>query len=376
VALFLKRFVPAVVALASSSIGFGACSSDHGHKAPLETASATATSSSPIAVATSSDSSARPEPIDAGVSDAGIEDERALEAATKEDILALANIQKPPKPSMDLQAFLDKTFGPGNPYQSNQGNPALAKHAISRKQCLAGLASITLQTEEQKTICGADNMVPIYKDGDVTKAKTCIDVFEFPNKACELPFVWIGATQAKMVCEAEGKRLCRQEEWSLACGGDPAGGPRTKYAYGDALDLDVCNTHKSAVEFGPNCDPDTVKSAWDTCSTNTEPTGAFPQCRSRFGVFDQHGNVAEIMTRLDVEDGHVYSQLKGSAFFYIDVARDENGKAPKGRRKIKPEQMLTTYPDICAHDPRWHVEPIGRAWHVNYHLGFRCCKSL
>jgi hypothetical protein len=46
---------------------------------------------------------------------------------------------------------------------------------------------------------------------------------------------------------------------------------------------------------------------------------ADPRCRSRFGVFDQHGNVAEIMTRLEPADGEVKSQLKGSALFYVDA---------------------------------------------------------
>jgi hypothetical protein len=40
----------------------------------------------------------------------------------------------------------------------------------------------------------------------------------------------------------------------------------------------------------------------------------------------------------------------------------------------KPEKR--TYPDHCSYDPRWHVEPMRRAWHVNYHLGFRCCADV
>ena len=73
------------------------------------------------------------------------------------------------------------------------------------------------------------------------------------------------------------------------------------------------------------------------------------------------------MTRLDA-DGQVYSQLRGSAFFYWSVARRPNERPKKGERE--------TYPDYCAYDPRWHVEPIESAFHVNYHLGFRCCKTI
>src|SRR5690606_16387166 len=137
-------------------------------------------------------------------------------------------------------------------------------------------------------------------DGDPAKARVCIDIFEFPNRPCELPFVWAGATQAHAVCKRLGKRLCTQQEWSLACAGDPAGGEPWAYAYGNELDLEICNTNKPAAQHnGGACDATTVQRAWDTCATNTEPSGAFPRCRSRFGVFDQHGNVAEAMTRYD-----------------------------------------------------------------------------
>ncbi len=183
-------------------------------------------------------------------------------------------------------------------------------------------------------------MVPI-------SGKTCIDIFEFPNRACELPFVWAGATIGNEVCKRLGKRLCRQPEWIEACGGN--------YAYGDELDLQVCHTNHSRERAELVCDPATVKTTWKTCATNTEPAGAFPRCRSWHGVFDMHGNVAEAMTRRD-PDGKLYSQLKGSAFFYVDVQE--------------------SYSDRCDHNPRWHVEEMKRAWHVNYHLGFRCCADI
>jgi hypothetical protein len=303
---------------------------------------------------------------DAGDLDGGpLDDPMANHLETKEELLALFTIKRPPKRDSNADGFLDKSFGPGTAARINQGNKLLGKHAISKAKCLAGLAGTTIQTEEQRAICGGfENMVPIHKKGK--KPKVCIDVFEFPNRPCELPVVWVAPVQAKVICELQGKRLCAQEEWITACRGDPDDGKDQRFAYGDEMDLDVCNTNKPAAKFGPNCDPDSAATAWKTCSTNTEPTGAFPRCKSRFGVFDQHGNVAEIMTRAD-PDGHTYSQLKGSAFFYVDVARKPDERQVKGRE---------TYPDQCAHDPRWHVEPMNEAWHVNYHLGFRCCKSV
>ena len=209
-------------------------------------------------------------------------------------------------------------------------------------------------------------MVPIFKNGDPTSATYCIDLFEFPNKPCELPFVFTAPTHARRMCALQGKRLCTQGEWQLACRGDPAGGPDRAYAYGDDLDLTVCNTNKPRAA-PVTCSPTTAKNTLETCSTETEPSGSFPRCRSRFGVFDQHGNVAEVMTRTET-DGSVVTQLKGSAWFYAEVARKHTEQQVLGGRE--------TYPDHCNFDPRWHVEPIDAAWHVNYHLGFRCCKSI
>ena len=320
--------------------------------------------------------SATPAPSASVVVDPLFRDPMAIHHETRAELIRLFEVPHPSRlPNVDVDAFLAATFGPDGPTTSNQGNKALAQHTISKGQCLAGLANIELDTEQTRSVCGQPFMVPIFDKGDPSRARTCIDLFEFPDKPCELPFVWIAATQAREVCEIQGKRLCRQEEWELACAGDPEGGPDRKYSYGDELDLTVCNTNKPAAEFGPDCVPDSPKTAWATCATNTEPTGSFPRCRSRFGVFDMQGNVAEIMTRLD-PDGHVYDQLKGSAFFYTDVARDEFGRAPKGRPPIKPERMRGTYPDICKYNARWHIEPIANAWHVNYHLGFRCCRDI
>jgi hypothetical protein len=322
--------------------------------APSASASAPAASSAPRGVS--------PPPASSG----------PLHKKTLEELLSLFSVrtmtEKEIKRRGDPKMFLEKNVGPGTPARMNQGNDELAHHDVSREQCLAGLAGVTIQTPEQLRICGAPNMVPIHH-GHPNKAKTCIDVFEFPNQPCELPMVWVAPVQAGALCELQGKRLCAQEEWIGACRSDPEGGKDSVYSYGDELDLTACNTNKQARSYGGVlCEPDSASSAWKTCATNTEPSGSFPRCRSRLGVFDLQGNVAEIMARFDAEEGLV-SQLKGSAFFYVDVARKHDERPPKDSKR-------ETYPDHCGHDPRWHVEPMNNAWHVNYHLGFRCCKTV
>ena len=299
---------------------------------------------------------------DATLDARAVDDPMAIQRDTKDGLLLLF-------PKLDAPLVASIFFGPAG---MNQGNKAVAHHATAQRACLKGLRDIVLQTPEQRALCGADNMVPVWdKGGDASSAKYCIDIFEFPNKTCELPIVWTSPSEAEKVCEAEGKRLCDQDEWNLACRADPAGGADRTYAYGNELDVTVCNTNKSRVTQTPRCDVSSFPSMWQTCTTDTEPSGSFPKCRSRFGVFDQHGNVAEIMTRFGWDEPVYskqarYTQLKGSAWFYVDVEK----------KPWEPGGYWERYPDHCNFDPRWHVEEIAQAAHVNYHLGFRCCKPL
>ncbi len=309
-------------------------------------------------------------------------DPMATHFTRREDLLALLTL----RPMTDKELIqvrpymiLDALVGAGAPTRMNQGNKASSLHTTSRDACLAGLANVVLQTPEQRAICGAPNMVPVWApertstpaadagDGGARKPAFCIDIFEFPNRVCELPFVWVSPSAASTMCRLEGKRLCMQEEWSLACRADPDGGKDTRYAYGDRLDLEVCHTNRA---HRTRCVSHDANTTWSTCTTDTEPSGSFPKCRSRYGVFDQHGNVAEIMVRKDT-DGTKVSQLKGSAWFYRELAREPDEPIP-ATTLFKD----SAHPDHCNFDPRWHVERIETALHVNYHLGFRCCKGL
>ncbi|XXY44469.1 SUMF1/EgtB/PvdO family nonheme iron enzyme [Sorangium sp. So ce269] len=329
----------------------------------------------PAAPPATGGSAGAPPAADAGEAPPAVGDPMATHYEAREDLVRLFSLKELTERERRFknpELFLEKNFGGGTPARINQGNKELARHTRSKEQCLEGLRGVVLQTEEQRARCGGhENMVPVFSSarGKPKPAEFCIDVFEFPNKPCELPMVWASPTQAASVCSLQGKRLCTEDEWSLACRGDPEGGKPTTYAYGDDLDLAVCHTQTRHREIGGKpCDGDTARSAYQTCATDTEPAGSYPACRSRFGIFDQHGNVAEIMTRRDRDDGKLYSQLKGSAWFYVEVAREHDAPRPKKGRE--------TYPDHCAFSPRWHVEPMENAWHANYHLGFRCCATV
>lgn len=259
-----------------------------------------------------------------------------------------------------------------------QGNPNITEHPMSRAECRAGRAdSGPLPAGNLR--CGAPNMVSIYdptRGETASDARVCIDQYEFPNIPCEYPVVWVRASEAVELCRAVGKRICDAHEWEGACAGAlrrpeqeyPFGERRIMmeyvhnkerevlWAYGAEVDQSRCATMSKK---SPRCEtPD-----WRSCGSNTYPAGAFPRCRSTFGVFDQHGNVAEHMNlplepkELASRQGLGETEMKGAWFIF---------------------SAYEAHPDDCRwRAPMWHATRIGdRNSHRNYHLGFRCCRDI
>jgi eukaryotic-like serine/threonine-protein kinase len=101
----------------------------------------------------------------------------------------------------------------------------------------------------------------------------CIDLYEYPNVKGELPWVYVGWKPAKQACASRGRRLCSEDEWVRACGGDEG----WLYPYGDEFEPERCN--------------DTVDPVGD--ESQKAGGGAFPDCVSPHGVYDMEGNVSE-----------------------------------------------------------------------------------
>ncbi len=72
-------------------------------------------------------------------------------------------------------------------------------------------------------------------------AGACVDRFEAPNVAGAQPLVMYTFVEAEAWCAARGKRLCFDDEWTLAC----AGAAATKYPYGNAHQPGVCNDDRT-----------------------------------------------------------------------------------------------------------------------------------
>jgi len=271
-----------------------------------------------------------------------------------------------------------------------QGNPAISQHPQSEAQCRARAAQQGIQYSNPvfEKICGGKYLAPLYdrKTSDAAHATACIDQFEFPDIPCAYPVVWVKAREAAQICEAEGERLCDAHEWEGACAGnlDPpdyrfdlakglapsdaiarmraahnaAHQADKSWSYGPAYRTGICATGSFKT---PGC----PGGGWNLCGSNTYPTGSFPACKSSLDVYDLNGNAAEHMnlplspdemsSRGSKELG--YTEMKGS-WFIFDTYR--------------------AHEDWCRwRAPFWHGTRVMDAHsHANYHLGFRCCKTV
>jgi len=271
-----------------------------------------------------------------------------------------------------------------------QGNPAISRHPLTPEQCRAtrALAPPDGNAQAFARICGGPYMAPLYDPARqrAEEARTCIDQYEFPDIPCAYPVVWVKAREAAQICAAMGKRLCDAHEWEGACQGalqppdyrfdlargvsdslavnrmrdanNRAHAADKRWSYGPAYRSGVCAT-------GSQKTPGCQGGGWNACGSNTYPTGAFPDCRSPLGVYDLNGNAAEHMN-LPLDPSQMTSlgsvelgvtEMKGS-WFVFDAYR--------------------AHEDWCRwRAPFWHGSRVMDTHsHANYHLGFRCCKTL
>jgi len=271
-----------------------------------------------------------------------------------------------------------------------QGNPAISEHPETPQQCSAELAreSVNYANTEFEQICGAKYMAPLYDPSRERpeQARACIDQFEFPDIPCTYPVVWVRAREAAEICSAMGKRLCDAHEWEGACDGkleppdyrfdlaigvspgvavsrmqaahNRAHAADKRWSYGPNYRREICaaSSHKS-----PGCNG----GGWNICGSNTYPTGSFPACRSPLDVYDLNGNAAEHMN-LPLQPDQMasrgstqlgYTEMKGSWFIF---------------------DSYRAHQDWCRwRAPYWHGSRVmDEHSHANYHLGFRCCKTL
>ncbi len=195
----------------------------------------------------------------------------------------------------------------------------------------------------------------------------CMDLYEAPNHEGALPLVMYTLTEASAWCQARGKRLCYDDEWTEACEG-PA---MASYPYGDTNQPGVCNDDKvwrvynqTALNGWPwNLPASTFESLADLLNAASQssaagkvaadevqslyqgdPSGSHAGCTNSDGVFDMCGNVEEWTRRRDGGTTNFHGSLKGR---YWAEART-------------CQSAVTTHGDAFRF----------------YEIGFRCCSDV
>ncbi len=175
--------------------------------------------------------------------------------------------------------------------------------------------------------------------GKTTHKKFCIDRYEYPNKPGEKPVIMKTWYEARDTCQSQGKRLCGESEWTLACEGQE----HLPYPYGYQRNAEACNIDKPHPDVNekaladPRLRDAEVERLWQG-----EPSGTREACVSPYGVHDMTGNVDEWVVN---ESGHPFkSGLKGGYWGPV-------------RTRCRP---MTT-----AHNEEFSF----------YQIGFRCCSE-
>lgn len=174
----------------------------------------------------------------------------------------------------------------------------------------------------------------------------CIDRYEYPNQQGAHPAWMVSWWDAEATCRAEGKRLCHESEWIMACEGPQ----RTPFPYGWARDQEACNIDNIYITPRLNemysSRPEVASRELARLDQST-PSGAMARCKSGYGVHDMTGNFDEWVTRDDMprgKDKGKWAALKGGAWGHV-------------RNACRPR--------TTSHSPEF----------TYYFISFRCCAD-
>jgi sulfatase modifying factor 1 len=180
--------------------------------------------------------------------------------------------------------------------------------------------------------------------GSETPMRYCIDKYEFPNRKGQRPMVMQNFYQAQAHCAKVGKRVCTENEWTLACEGPS----RRPFPYGYVRDPEKCNGDKTYgfpdKELVTNSDPKELERLWQG-----KVSGSQPDCISEYGVHDMPGNADELaasVTKFPGNPKRNFDNVTTGGPWYYGV-----------RNQCRPK--------IYTHDESF----------AYYYLSWRCCAE-
>ena len=202
----------------------------------------------------------------------------------------------------------------------------------------------TYAPQNKKTICH-EFKSPSKCVGRKEKKRYCIDKYEYPNKKGERPIVNNNFPQAQKLCAEQGKRVCTETEWTMACEG-----PEYKpYPYGYVRDPNKCrgdreyrfpNVKKTFSKNKAEAHAE-LERLWDGVVSGSQPA-----CVSDYGVNDMPGNADELASSETYSDKSKFDNVTTGGP-WLDGVRNQ------------------CRPKIYQHNE-------GFAY---YYLAFRCCAE-
>jgi formylglycine-generating enzyme required for sulfatase activity len=175
----------------------------------------------------------------------------------------------------------------------------------------------------------------------------CMDRYEYPNQPGELPRVLTSWLQARALCEAQGKRLCTEDEFNFACEGPQM----LPYATGYVRDAKACNIDKPYVQPDHSWQLPT----YDKCFQNERCAAEMKRLDQRHAI----GSTHSCTSWAGIVD------LNGNANEWVELP----GKQPPNRSGLKGGWWG---PVRCRCRPTvtFHKE-----FDYGYEAGFRCCGN-
>ncbi len=113
----------------------------------------------------------------------------------------------------------------------------------------------------------------------------------------ERPTNAVSYERAETACEGAGYRLCRVNEWDLACGGPE----RRTFSFGNTFEEGRCNT---------------ALDASDVTGRSLAASGSHERCVTPEGIYDLTGNLGEWIDEADLTG--TLRELRGGAYANYD----------------------------------------------------------